>query len=162
MSFFSYFQNNADGEKMDLEIWESVLIHILPTLLKQESHCFFAHSASQRPSTSLSTYSQAPVGLRERPGLIWAGGIIKMWQAVQTLDLQGDFAFHPESNMWHLPKWSRRCWRFLCAQKEMLAECVHSEQRDFRALGKSTHLSCRSLHKSSEIQLESLAVLCFS
>ena len=78
MSFFSYFQNNADGEKMDLEIWESVLIHILPTLLKQESHCFFAHSASQRPSTSLSTYSQAPVGLRERPGLIWAGGIIKM------------------------------------------------------------------------------------
>ena len=76
--FFSYFQNNADGEKMDLEIWESILIHILQTLLKQESRCFFAHSTSQRPSTSLSTYSQAPVGLRERLGLVWAGGIIKM------------------------------------------------------------------------------------
>lgn len=76
---------------MDLEIWESILIHILPTLLKQESRCFFTHSTSQRPSTSLSTYSQAPVGLRERPGLVWAGGIIKMQQAIQTLGLQGDF-----------------------------------------------------------------------
>ena len=140
---------------MDLEIWESILIHILPTLLKQESRCFFAHSTSQRPSTSLSTYSQAPVGLRERLGLVWAGGIIKMQQAIQTLDLQGDFVFHPESNMWHLLKWPRRYWRFLCAQKEMLAECVHSKQRDFWALGKSIHLSCRwnictSLQRSNQ------------
>ena len=51
---------------MDLETRESISVHILPTLLKQEITLLLYTRSFTKTSTSLSIYSQAPVGLGER------------------------------------------------------------------------------------------------
>lgn len=80
------------------------------------------------------------------------GGIIKTQQAIQTLDFQGEFAFHPESKMCYLPKRPRWCWQFW--------KWVRSWQ-SLEGTWERHSPVCRNTYRNLQIQLEFPVVLGF-
>lgn len=139
---------------MGLEMWGACWFIFCRLFWSRRACC--CKTRLHRTLLRLCPFTHEFLWVGRRAGLLW--GIIKTCQAVQTLDFQGDFSFHPESKVWYLPKWQRGCWQFRKVDTQPTERLRGSWHRRHQ----SSHWhSRRGLQRSNQKPQESCFSLCF-